>query len=175
MLAEIEDSEGGSYYIRFLAQVIGRSAAVAVRALEQPPRGGPRAHRGVVARGAAGHCPETLLGQRFGLMWEQVIHALADREQLRESAADMSPAAFVENLIDVVTGGFAAPVGPATLEALGATAASRGGGSRSVAFPLRAQARPLVTGYILPRRGEQGGPGPNPRPFASLPEAARRV
>lgn len=118
ILDEIEESEGGSYYIRFLAQVMGHP--------QLSPAGLWRSRHaeglGRIAgwlREARAELPAALVGQRFGLMWEQVIHALADREHLRESAPGISPKLFVENLIDVVTGGFAAPLSPATRNALG--------------------------------------------------------
>jgi hypothetical protein len=60
---------------------------------------------------------ETLMGQRFGLMWEQTIHALSDWEQLRVlssggEAADL--VVFVSNLVDMIAGGLSAPVSDTT-------------------------------------------------------------
>ena len=57
-----------------------------------------------------------ILGERFGLMWEMVIHSLADRERYLHDAQSGIGAgdAFINNLIDMVTGGLTAPVSPET-------------------------------------------------------------
>ncbi len=64
---------------------------------------------------------EPVFGQRFGLMWELVIHSLADRERYLETRRDDGrdhADLFVENLIDLVAGGLAAPVSARTARAL---------------------------------------------------------
>ena len=123
---EIETSDGGQHYIRFLAQVVGHPridlddlwASDSGDGLVQVFAGLKASLRGI---------PPAILGQRFGLMWEQVIHALADRERLsdRGPAAGSVPAAlFVSNLVDMVAAGLAAPVSPATRQALKAAASA---------------------------------------------------
>ncbi len=117
---EINNSEGGSYYIRFLAQAIGHpqtetnnysenlladAASSAFKHLQQ----------------AVPEIPKLILGQRFGLMWEMIIHSLADRERSNELQArtwDIDPNLFVSNLIDTATGCLIAPVAAGTLTEL---------------------------------------------------------
>ena len=116
---EVEESEGGSFYIRFLSQAIGH------------PQGGTRKYFDNALTDATSEVytlinhahPEIsdrALGQRFGLMWEMIIHSLADRERYRlqsQRGADRESESFINNLIDVVTGGLTAPVSPETSRA----------------------------------------------------------
>ncbi|MCP4927150.1 MAG: hypothetical protein GY916_14540, partial [Gammaproteobacteria bacterium] len=63
-----------------------------------------------------------ILGQRFGLMWEMIIHALADRErgsELQARSQHIDQDLFVSNLIDTSTGCLVAPVTASTLTRLG--------------------------------------------------------
>ncbi|MBT8444298.1 MAG: hypothetical protein KJO13_06105, partial [Gammaproteobacteria bacterium] len=63
---------------------------------------------------------DRILGQRFGLMWEMIIHSLADRERHRlqaAGAAERESERFINNLIDVVTGGLTTPVSAETSRA----------------------------------------------------------
>ncbi|MFW2405752.1 MAG: TetR family transcriptional regulator [Gammaproteobacteria bacterium] len=113
---EIEESEGGSFYIRFLSQAIGH------------PQGGQRNYFDNTLTDATSEVytlinralpdiSDRVLGQRFGLMWEMIIHALADRERYRlrtNSGGKRESEEFINNLIDVVTGGLTAPVSAAT-------------------------------------------------------------
>jgi hypothetical protein len=65
--------------------------------------------------------PATIVGQRFGLAFEQLIHALADREKLRQYAPDsigFDSALFVSNLVDCIAGAMAAPVSAQTMAEL---------------------------------------------------------
>ena len=65
--------------------------------------------------------PEAIIGQRFGLMWEMIIHALADRERYADPDSAHFAAQselFINNLIDAVSGGLSAPVAPATHDAM---------------------------------------------------------
>ena len=65
--------------------------------------------------------PAPILGQRFGLMWEMIIHALADRERYTDPESgnfEEQSELFINNLIDSVTGGLAGPVAPPTRAAL---------------------------------------------------------
>jgi len=116
---EIRDSEGGSFYIRFLAQAMGHPQAstddywktiltdAALTTYE-------------LLQQAIPDVREPLAGQRFGLMWELIIHSLANRERSRAAGAhvaDPDANLFVTNLIDVVTGGLAAPISGQTAAA----------------------------------------------------------
>lgn len=120
IVEESREAEGGEYYIRFLAQMIGHPQS------SLDDLWGSRFAEGATSairllRRALPNVPETLLGQRFGLMWEQAIHALADREKLSRGATGgragrrtISPALFVSNLCDMIAGGLAAGVSPET-------------------------------------------------------------
>jgi len=112
---EIEDSEGGSFYIRFLAQAMGS------------PRSNARDYWKTIMMDAAATAyamlgaalPDVgtaIIGQRFGLMWELIIHSLADRERYREAnpATEKDAGFFVANLIDTVAGAMCAPVSAET-------------------------------------------------------------
>jgi AcrR family transcriptional regulator len=124
---EIAGSEGGSYYIRFLAQMIGHPQLKlediwASRFATGMKRVTTLLHR------ALPDIPPAIFLQRFGLMWEQIIHALADRERLSSTAANddrQSVMLFVSNLVDVIAGGLTAPVSPGTKQYLGATQSPR--------------------------------------------------
>jgi len=116
IIEEIRDSEGGSFYIRFLSQAISHpqtdtnkysenllaeAASSAFKQLEQ----------------AVPDIPGLILGQRFGLMWEMIIHSLADRErdsELNARTQHIGPDLFVSNLIDAATGALVAPVAAST-------------------------------------------------------------
>ena len=117
---EIQHSDGGSHYIRFMAQMIGHPRVSLVELWNS--RFGEGLSRVIgLLREALPDVPDTIIGQRFGLMWEQAIHALADRERLSggEEADEMiEPDLFVSNLIDTVAGGLSAPISDATRAAL---------------------------------------------------------
>jgi AcrR family transcriptional regulator len=120
VVEEILHSDGGSHYIRFLAQMIGHPRVSLIDLWNS--RFGEGLSRVIkLLRQALPEIPDTIIGQRFGLMWEQTIHALADRERLSagEEQDDMiEPDLFVSNLIDTVAGGLSAPVSNATRAAL---------------------------------------------------------
>ena len=120
IVEEIMESEGGSHYIRFLAQMIGHPQ-ISLTALWSSRFAEGLARVIDLLKAALPDVPAAILGQRFGLMWEQTIHALADRERLSERARDstligraIDPALFVSNLVDTVAGGLSAPVSHAT-------------------------------------------------------------
>ena len=121
IVEEIHESEGGSHYIRFLAQMAGHPQ-ISLASLWSSKFAESLATVIQLLKNALPGVPERLLGQRFGLMWEQTIHALADREKLSKSGADNEEFAgsialplFVSNLVDTVAGGLAANVSPETL------------------------------------------------------------
>ena len=120
IVEEIQHSQGGSHYIRFMAQVIGHPRISLVDIWNS--RFAEGLSRVItLLRAALPDVPPTIIGQRFGLMWEQTIHALADRERLstgedRQNLVD--PELFVSNLIDTVAGGLGAPVSAKTRENL---------------------------------------------------------
>lgn len=120
IVEEIHESPGGGHYIRFMAQVIGHPRVDLV-ALWNSRFGEGLARVIELLRASLPEIPPTIIGQRFGLMWEQAIHALADRERLsagEEPDGMIDPELFVSNLIDTVAGGLSAPVSAATRAAL---------------------------------------------------------
>jgi len=117
---EIEDSEGGSFYIRFLSQAIGHPQATTRDYFDSMLTDAAMTAYELI-RTALPEVREPVLGQRFGLMWEMIIHSLADRERFRRPGASndsIESERFVNNLIDVVAGGLGAPVSPPTAQTL---------------------------------------------------------
>lgn len=120
IVEEIGSDESGRHYIRFLAQVVGHPR-IELEDIWSSPFGTGLKDSLAHLRGALPDLPPLIIGQRFGLMWEQAIHALADREQLsdrklRGDAIDSE--LFVSNLVDMVAGGLAAPLSDATHRAM---------------------------------------------------------
>ena len=116
IIEEIQNSDGGSHYIRFMAQVIGHPHISLVDIWNSRFADG-LARVISLLRAALPDLPSAIIGQRFGLMWEQTIHALADRERLRAGNgpdAGIEPELFVSNLIDTVAGGLGAPISVST-------------------------------------------------------------
>lgn len=117
---EISDSEGGSFYIRFLSQAIGHPQAKTSHYSESLLV--DAAHVAYAQlRAAVRDIPEPILGQRFGLMWEMIIHSLADRErgsQFHSHTRHIEPDLFVNNLIDAATGALTAPMAADTAAGL---------------------------------------------------------
>jgi AcrR family transcriptional regulator len=123
IVEEIEDSEGGSHYIRFLAQMMGHPRLV-LDALWSSRFAEGLSSVVQLLKQSLPEIPAPLLYQRFGLMWEQTIHALADQEKISSggnNGADRPAnhsSIFVSNLVDTVAGGLSAPVSAATLAQL---------------------------------------------------------
>jgi len=124
IVEEIHQSEGGSHYIRFLAQMMGHPQ-ISLASLWSSQFAEGLTTVTQLLKKALPQVPEPLLGQRFGLLWEQTIHALADRERISQSIDDrrpgrpgVNPAVFVSNLVDSAAGGLAAAVSPETLAEL---------------------------------------------------------
>lgn len=120
ILEEINDTEGGSHYIRFYAQTIGHPQ-INISDLWDPEHSSGLNQVLALLRAALPDMPNALIAQRNGLMWEQTIHALADREKLdaiQPPEEHLSSAAFISNLMDTVAGGLTAPVSDATLAEL---------------------------------------------------------
>jgi AcrR family transcriptional regulator len=117
---EIRGSAGGSYYIRFLAQAMGHPQADARDyACSILTEAAKQAYE--LLNKAMPDVREPLFGQRFGLMWELIVHSLADRERYTGPGCDISDAdaeLFVSNLIDVVAGAMGAPLAAETTRLL---------------------------------------------------------
>ncbi len=120
IVQEIDTEAGGKHYIRFMAQAIGHPQLDLVELWQQDNSGGLFRTLELL-REALPDVPSEIFGQRFGLAFEQIIHSLADREKLRQSSRssfEIDSAVFVNNLIDTIAGGMAAPVSEATLSSL---------------------------------------------------------
>lgn len=127
IVAEIDADASGGHYIRFMAQAMGHPQLDPIDLQDQDNSAGM--NRTVqLLREALPDVPRPLLGQRFGLAFEQIVHSLADREKLRRSSRDsfrIDSALFVSNLIDVIAGAMAAPISPQTRKELERIAAQR--------------------------------------------------
>ena len=120
IMDEIRDSAAGSHYICFMAQVVGHPQ-ISLTEIWSSPFGSGLARVIEHLRIALPDLPSPILGQRFGLMWEQAIHALADRERLssgEQGSRLVARDVFVSNLVDTVAGGLGAPISEATRAAL---------------------------------------------------------
>ena len=116
IVEEIEQSEGGSHYIRCEAQYL-RHPRVDFFSLwrSEPSEGLQRIWQ--LLNAALPGLPEIVLGQRFGMVLELIIHTLADREifhQVAETTNDFNAAMFSHNLVDSCTGVMTAPVSSET-------------------------------------------------------------
>jgi AcrR family transcriptional regulator len=120
IVAEIDADESGQHYISFMAQAMGHPQLDPAELQRQEHTGG--LFKTIKYLGEAlPHVPRVLLGQRFGLAFEQIIHSLADREKLRQSVQntfEIDAALFVSNLIDVIAGAMSAPVSEQTARQL---------------------------------------------------------
>jgi AcrR family transcriptional regulator len=119
---EVASDDSGAHYIRFLAQVIGHPQLRLDKLWSSRHADGLSR---IVShmRSALPQLPARIVSLRIGLMWEQIIHALADQDLLRENAGQAGQALFLNNLIDVVASGLMAPVGAATARELKRAAA----------------------------------------------------
>jgi AcrR family transcriptional regulator len=120
--AEVDDSEGGVHFIRFLAQLFNHPA---------PALRGPLRNEFADAVGRIYYrlrmllpaMPDALFATRFGLAWELAVSGLADRTRRLEgpgAAAEPPPALFVSNLVDAAVAILVTPPSPATARQLAA-------------------------------------------------------
>ena len=117
---EIDASEGGPHYIRFLSQMIG-NPSVDLNALWSSKHGSALNIILNKMETLMSDMPADILAQRFGLGVAQIFHALADRERLRTNPAidfNKYGALFAANLVDCLTGAFSAPVSDVTYKEL---------------------------------------------------------
>jgi AcrR family transcriptional regulator len=116
IVEEIDADMSGRHYIRFMAQAIGHPQLDLIELWQQEHSGGLSRTIDLI-RKALPDIPNAIVGQRFGLAFEQIVHSLADREKLRQSAKhsfEVNSALFVSNLVDCISGAMAAPVSPET-------------------------------------------------------------
>ena len=122
---EIDADNSGRHYIAFMAQAMGHPQLDLEALWQQENNTGLVALLGYL-RKALTHLEGPLFGQRFGLAFEQIIHSLADRERLRDTAKfDVNSRMFVSNLIDSIAGGMSAPVSEETQAHLKALEANK--------------------------------------------------
>lgn len=138
IVEEVTSDDSGAHYIRFLAQVIGHPR-LRLDSLWSSRHADGLSRIVSHMRSALPQLPAKISGLRIGLMWEQIIHALADQDLLRNSAGQASQALFLHNLIDVVASGMMAPVGAATARELKRPAANPA--KRRPAMPKRKRTR----------------------------------
>jgi len=116
IVEEIDQTTGGSHYIRFEAQALGHPRLDFFSLWRSDySEGLRRIHK--LLKAALPDVPEILVGQRFGMIIELIIHSLADREIFRlgaEKSDDFNAAAFVNNLVDTSTGAMTAPLSSKT-------------------------------------------------------------
>lgn len=116
IVEEIDADTSGRHYIRFMAQAIGHPQLDLIELWQQEHNGG-LAKTIDLLRAALPDIPDEIIGQRFGLAFEQIVHSLADREKLRQSAKksfEVNSALFVSNLVDCISGAMAAPISDET-------------------------------------------------------------
>lgn len=112
IVKEIDADESGRNYIRFMAQAMGHPQLDLAKLWQQEHSDGMAQILGLL-RTALPDIPEPLFGQRFGLVFEQIVHSLADLEKLRLSTTNtfaVDSGLFVSNLIDCVAGAMAAAI-----------------------------------------------------------------
>jgi AcrR family transcriptional regulator len=113
---EIDADDSGPHYIGFMAQAMGHPQLDLEALWQQENNSGLVRLLGLL-RKALPHLTGPLFGQRFGLAFEQIIHSLADRERLRDTAFtrfEVNSRLFVNNLIDSIAGGMSAPISAQT-------------------------------------------------------------
>jgi len=116
IVEEIEQSEGGSHYIRCEAQYL-RHPRIDFFALWRSEHSEGLQRIWQLLKAAPSGVPEIVLGQRFGMIMELIIHSLADREIFRlvaKSSNDFNAAVFLNNLLASCTAALTAPVSSET-------------------------------------------------------------
>jgi len=118
IVEEIDSSEGGDNFIRFMSQVLGHPTVSLVH-MWRSQFDGSVGHVYYGLRAALPEIPDEVFGPRFGLMWMLAVHGLADRQRLGEATGSTIalslPVLFVDNLVDSLCGLISAPVSAPTL------------------------------------------------------------
>ena len=116
IVEEIEKSKGGRHYIRFEAQCMGHPKIDFFSLWRSEDSEGLQRISKLLKATIPG-VPGIVIGQRFGMIMELIIHSLADREVFRLSTqerTDFNAAAFINNLVDSCAGAITAPVSSET-------------------------------------------------------------
>lgn len=117
---ETFDSEQGEHYIRFLSQVASHPSPE-VWALARNGNTSAMATVGTLMRECAPHLTESLFWIRFGMMFSQVVHAIAEFDRTWEGTRRKTPFSretYISNLCDMVAAAWSAPVSESTRDAL---------------------------------------------------------
>ncbi|MDP2325763.1 MAG: TetR/AcrR family transcriptional regulator [Gammaproteobacteria bacterium] len=118
IVEEIDNSEGGNHFIRFMAQVLGHPKSSLVE-FWRTQFDGSVGHVYYGLRKALPDIPDEVFGPRFGLTWILAVNGLADRQRLSEIherlVACTRPALYFANLVDVLSSVMSAPPSPSTL------------------------------------------------------------
>ncbi len=118
IVEEIDNSEGGENFIRFISQVLGHPTISLIGMWRSQFDGSVgQVYHGL--RATLPEIPDEVFGPRFGLMWMLAVNGLADRQRLGEVAkntlAFSLPVLFITNLVDSLSGLISAPVSASTL------------------------------------------------------------
>jgi len=114
-LAELLPPAPGGHYLRVMAQVIGHPRYY--RLARGREHGEGLAEVLTLLRAIPSAIPADILNQRFGMAMRQIIHELADYQQVyytRQTAGKPATSLFISNLIDSVAGLLSAPLSAAT-------------------------------------------------------------
>ena len=130
--AEHLSHEGGSYYIRFSAQVYSDPRLEFFKLIKGAHNSG-MLEAGRIAREILSEMPRDVVKHRLALITNLIFSAFADREKLR-AAGKLHTAHFVNDLITIIVAALSAPYEAQTLT------------EKDVSSPAADEADMLVTG-----------------------------
>jgi AcrR family transcriptional regulator len=116
LVEEIEESKGGSHYIRFEARTLGHPK-LDFFSLWRSEHSDGMGRIYALLKTALPDIPKAILSQRFGIIIELIIHCLGDLELFRmtaEKGKGFNAPLFFNNLVDSCTSVVTAPVSPET-------------------------------------------------------------
>jgi len=118
IVEEIDNTEGGENFIRFMSQVLGHPRISLIGMWRSQFEGSVgQVYYGL--RAALSEIPDEVFDPRFGLMWMLAVNGLSDRQRLgevsRNTLAFSLPVLFVTNLVDSLSGLISAPVSAPTM------------------------------------------------------------
>lgn len=129
LAAQLNDGSGSNHYIRFLAQFYA-SQQFDIWTIAKDRHDESLSRVVTLLHAILPHLPRPLVRDRVSISLRQAIYALADWE--RDTAAGraniaLDRQAFVANLVDMIEGGLAADISPATRDALARQDAAQAG------------------------------------------------
>lgn len=118
IIEEIDGTPGGANYIRFLAQVFAHPC-LELRTVLRSHFAESMGRVYYRLRMLMPTVPDEIFASRFGLAWELVVSALADRARQLEAGGEgpaiyRQPALFIDNLVDAAEALLTAPVSATT-------------------------------------------------------------